>query len=378
LPLTPRKILLLFGTRPEAIKMAPVQRALKERPREFRVRTVVTAQHRRLLDDVLTFFKIRPDHDLNLMRPGQAPLDVLARALRALGPLFERERPHLVLVHGDTTTALAGALAAFHRQVPLGHVEAGLRSRDMANPFPEEANRRLVDALATLHFAPTARARRNLLQEGTPPEGIFVTGNTGIDALKWGISQIVPRLSNGILVLVTAHRRENFGAPFQSLCAGLADAARARPDVEFVYPVHPNPEIKKPVETHLRPLPNVRLLPPVAYPDLLGYLARARLVVTDSGGLQEEAPSLGIPVLVLRRVTERPEAVRAGTVRVIGTDRAHVRHEVLRLLSDNRLHARMARAVNPYGDGRAAGRTVRALRHYFSPGLPRPPSFLPA
>jgi UDP-N-acetylglucosamine 2-epimerase (non-hydrolysing) len=377
-------VLCVFGTRPEAIKMAPVVLALRARPRDFDARVAVTAQHRGLLDRVTRFFRLPVRYDLDIMRDGQSLTDVTTRALVRLEPVLHRWRPDLVLVHGDTTTALAAALAAYYQKVPVGHVEAGLRSGDRYNPFPEEVNRRLADAVCALHFAPTAESRRNLLAEGVSPRGIFVTGNTGIDALRLAARRLSSRgrvaaspavrcLGRRPFILVTAHRRENFGRPLEDVCAALKDVARRRPDLDIVYPVHPNPNVTGTVRPRLGGLRNVRLLPPLDYPDLVYLLQRARLVVTDSGGLQEEAPSLGKPVLVLRRVTERPEAVRAGTVRVVGTDRAVVRRWILRLLRDRALYRRMANAVNPYGDGHAARRTVQAVAHFAGRGsTPRP------
>jgi UDP-N-acetylglucosamine 2-epimerase (non-hydrolysing) len=383
-----KKILCVFGTRPETVKMAPVVLALRARRREFLCRVAVTAQHRGMLDQALSQFGLRADHDLDIMREGQSLTGVTTRALEGLEPVFRRERPDMVLVHGDTTTTLAAALAAYYQKVPTGHVEAGLRSGDPLNPFPEENNRRLADALCALHFAPTPGARRNLLAEGIPPGGIFVTGNTGIDALflmgrklKEGAARppaALRRLAEKPFVFITAHRRENFGRPLEDICRGLARAARRRPEARFVYPVHPNPNVLKPVRRLLGGLRNVELLSPLGYADAVYLLERCRFVVTDSGGLQEEAPSLGKPVLVLRRVTERPEAVRAGAARLAGTGAAGVERWVLRLWDGGPVYRRMAAAVNPYGDGRAGERTVEALRRYFGFRPSRPAPFSPA
>ncbi|MBI4397454.1 MAG: UDP-N-acetylglucosamine 2-epimerase (non-hydrolyzing) [Elusimicrobia bacterium] len=379
-----KTVCCVFGTRPEAIKMAPVVLKLREHPREFRAHVVVTAQHRGMLDQVLALFRIRSHADLNIMRDGQTLTDVSVAALEKLEAVFKTRKPDLVLVHGDTTTTLFAALAAFYQKIPVGHVEAGLRSFDPRNPFPEEINRRLADAACALHFAPTASARRNLLKENIPPKGIFVTGNTGIDALRIGVKRLkagafplparaLRALAEDPFVLVTAHRRENFGRPLEEIYRALRRAAQARPGVHFVYPVHPNPNVLKPARALLSGQANIQLLPPLDYADLLFLLQKALFVVTDSGGLQEEAPSLGKPVLVLRRVTERPEAVRAGTARVVGTDSREVEKWILRLLQKGEAFRRMANAVNPYGDGRAAERTVEAIRYHFGlrPGRPK-------
>ncbi len=367
--------------------MAPVVLALRERPVEFRVRVAVTAQHRALLDGVLPLFGIRPDRDLNLMRSGQSLTDVSVGVLAGLEPVLRAERPDLVLVHGDTTTSLTAALAAFYQQIPVGHVEAGLRSGDMENPFPEELNRRLTDGIAALHFAPTAAARRNLRAEGVPPGGIFVTGNTGIDALvlmreriRRRPPQLPPAAARAMdhpFILLTAHRRENFGRPLENIFLAIRDAVRARPEMRVVCPVHPNPEAAAPARRILGGNPRVALIKPLEYGALVFLMSRARFVVTDSGGIQEEAPGLGKPVLVLRKVTERPEAVRAGVVRLVGADRAKVAKAILQLLENRGLFDRMAKAVNPYGDGMAAGRTVEALRFYFGFSPRRPLPFAP-
>jgi UDP-N-acetylglucosamine 2-epimerase (non-hydrolysing) len=366
-----KKILLVFGTRPEAIKMAPVALALARRPGRYDVRLVVTAQHRGLLDQALRFFGLRAHRDLDLMRPGQSLTDVTTRVLTGLEPVFRKERPDLVLVHGDTTTTLGAALAAHYQQIPVGHVEAGLRSGDPLNPFPEETNRRLTDALARWHFAPTPLARRNLRREGIDPRRVFVTGNTGIDALRWGLRRLgatVPKLPAAVarragapFVLVTAHRRENFGAPLENILLAIRDVARARPSLGFVYPVHPNPCVTEPARRLLGREPNIVLTAPLDYAPLIYLMRRCLFVLTDSGGLQEEAPSLGKPVLVLRMVTERPEGIKAGTALLAGVRRAGVRNAVERLLDDRRLYQKMARAVNPYGDGRASRRIIEVL-----------------
>ncbi|HRY29213.1 MAG TPA: UDP-N-acetylglucosamine 2-epimerase (non-hydrolyzing) [Elusimicrobiota bacterium] len=380
-----KKILCVFGTRPEAIKMAPVVLALRARRRAFKTLVAVTAQHREMLDQVLSLFRISADFDLDIMREGQTLTDVSVLGLRRLEPVLQKAKPDMVLVHGDTTTTLIATLAAYYQKIPVGHVEAGLRSFDALNPYPEEINRRLADAVCALHFAPTAAARENLLRENVSPKGIFVTGNTGLDALRLALANIragrfrsprgrFRRFEREKFVLVTAHRRENFGKPLADFCRAVADVARRRPEVHFVYPVHPNPHVLGPVRKFLSGPRNVHLLPPLDYPEFVLFLQAAHLVLTDSGGLQEEAPSLGKPVLVLRKVTERPEAVQAGTVKIIGTDTAVVRRWVLRLLEDRAVYRRMANAVNPYGDGRAAGRIIEAISYYFqlSRTPPRP------
>lgn len=378
------KVLLVFGTRPEAIKLAPLVKALQAAPERFETRVCVTAQHRQMLDQTLRLFEITPDIDLDLMRPDQGLEEFTARSLTALAPVMAEAAPDVVVVQGDTTTALTGALAAFYRQIPVGHVEAGLRTHDPYSPFPEEINRQLVSRIAGLHFAPTDRNRANLLAEGIGEAGITVTGNTVIDALFWMRDRLRrgPALGEAIaaeiaaqagvdlsgrpFILVTGHRRENFGAGFQGICRGLAAIAARFPDLELVYPVHLNPNVRRPVAEILGGLPNLRLIEPQDYERFVWLLDRCRLVMTDSGGIQEEAPSLGKPVLVMRDTTERPEAVEAGTVRLIGTEAERLLAEASRLLDDKAAYAAMARAHNPYGDGRACARILAALES----GLP--------
>ena len=357
------RVLFVFGTRPEAIKLAPVIARLREQPAQFATRVAVTAQHRDLLDQVLDAFGIRPDHDLNLMRPGQSLFESSARILAALEPVLAEERPDWVLVQGDTTTAFCGALAAFYAGVRVGHVEAGLRTGDPRQPFPEEMNRVLITRLAAMHYAPTAEAAGNLAREGIPAESMLVTGNTGIDAVLEVRDRLaagslhagpLPRLDpSRKLILVTAHRRESFGAGFENICAALARLA-ARADVEIVYPVHPNPNVREPVRRVLGGLSNVHLIDPVEYVSFVELMRRAHILLTDSGGIQEEAPSLGKPVLVMREKTERPEAVAAGTARLVGTHADRIVAECVELLDDAEGYARRARIHNPYGDGRAA------------------------
>ncbi len=359
----PPHILSVFGTRPEAIKMLPVARAL--RAAGFRHSLCTTGQHRDMLAQVFAAFAEAPDHDLALMRPGQAPVALLSAILAALPPLLDTLRPDLVLVHGDTTTALGAALAAFHAGIPVGHVEAGLRSHDLARPFPEEANRVAVDALAALRFAPTAEAAANLAREYGPGR-VVITGNTAIDALL-GVAAGLPEPPPTPLprILVTAHRRESFGQGFARIAEGLRRIA-ARGDVELLYPVHPNPAVRAAVEQGLAGRPGIALAPPLNYPEMIQAMRACRFVITDSGGLQEEAPALGKPVLVLRDVTERPEAVATGVVRVIGTDPARIAAEAALLLDEPGEYAARARPVFPYGDGGASARIVAAIREFFA------------
>ncbi len=353
--------------------MAPVVKEL-ERHRE-RITSVVcaTAQHREMLDQVLRFFDIEPQYDLGVMGPGQTPSQVAAAVLARLEPILTQERPDWVLVQGDTTTALSAALGAFYAEARVGHVEAGLRTFDKARPFPEEANRVVTDALADLCFAPTSRARENLLREGVTDSAIRVTGNTGIDALLHVASrsdvaeqaQVARLPRDRRLILVTAHRRESFGAPLRSLCEALRELAqRFAGDVHLVYPVHPNENVATPVREALGGIPNLTLIEPLEYGSLVHLMQRCVLVLTDSGGIQEEAPTLGVPVLVLRDASERPEGMEAGVARLVGTDRGAIVSETSRLLEDGEAHAQMARAVSPYGDGRAAERIVAALLDY--------------
>jgi len=366
------KVLAVFGTRPEVIKLAPVIRELRKYPDRVMCKVCVTAQHRQMLDQMLQVFQIQPDYDLNIMQDNQSPSYVAARVLMGLEGVIQREKPDWVLVQGDTTTVAAAALAAYYAGVKVAHVEAGLRTGDKWRPFPEEINRRVVGAIADLHFAPTALARANLLREGVAPEAVVVTGNPVIDALRWIAAQppspaAVELLARaGVpggrrLVLVTAHRRESFGAGILALCQALAELAEGFPELMILYPVHPNPNVHQPVYQILGRIPNIMLTEPLDYATLVHIMAQAVLVLTDSGGIQEEAPSLGKPVLVLREVTERPEAIQAGTARLVGTDPQRIVSETVRLLTDPAEYNRMARAVNPYGDGRAAERIVSAL-----------------
>jgi UDP-N-acetylglucosamine 2-epimerase (non-hydrolysing) len=362
------KVLFVFGTRPEAIKLAPVIRCLRNDPR-FEARVVVTAQHRAILDQVLHgVFSIDPDYDLNVMRPGQTLAESASRILAALEPVLDRERPHCVIVQGDTTTTFCGALAAFYQSIPVAHVEAGLRTGDPRQPFPEEMNRVLTSRLAALHFAATERAGGNLRREGVDQENIFVTGNTGIDAVL-SVRDTLPEFETGAkkMILVTAHRRESFGPGFVSICRALRRLAQ-RTDVEIVYPVHPNPNVHDAVHAHLRNIQNIRLMEPVEYVAFVDLMRRAYILLTDSGGVQEEGPSLGKPVLVMREKTERPEAVEAGTAHLVGTDEEKIVAETSRLLDDPEEYARRARIHNPYGDGHASARIRDVLINRFSQG----------
>ncbi len=370
------KTLFIFGTRPEAIKLAPVLRELRSRPERFEARVCVTAQHRHLLDQVLEVFEVAPDHDLDLMLPGQTLFGSTSRILAALEGVLAAEAPHFILVQGDTTTTFCGALAGFYAGVPVGHVEAGLRTGDLRQPFPEEANRVLTTRLASLHFAATEGAAQNLRREGIEAGCIEVTGNPGIDAVLFvrdGLEsgRLTPDAWPWLdpakkLIVVTAHRRESFGQGFERICAALARLA-ARPGVQIVYPVHPNPSVQAPVTRLLSALPNVTLIEPLSYVPFVDLMRRAHLLLTDSGGVQEEGPSLGKPVLVMREKTERPEAVEAGTVRLVGTDPERIFGAAALLLDDPGEYERMARVHNPYGDGRASGR-IRSLIETFLTG----------
>ncbi|MGF1446556.1 MAG: non-hydrolyzing UDP-N-acetylglucosamine 2-epimerase [Pikeienuella sp.] len=367
------KVLTVFGTRPEAIKLAPVIKALEADP-EITARVCLTGQHREMLAPILRAFAIHADHDLALMRPGQSLNALVARAIAALDPVLEAEMPDRVLVHGDTSTALAAALAAFHRRIPVGHVEAGLRTGDLARPWPEEMNRRAIDAMADHLYAPTPAARAHLMAEALGARDLRVTGNTVIDALALaqqrlaqGGRGLIPERLRDIadsaehLVLVTGHRRESFGRGFEGICDALGRLAE-RPDVAIIYPVHLNPQVRGPVQRRLSGHPRLHLIEPLDYLPFVWLLGRADLVLTDSGGVQEEAPALGTPVLVMRSVTERPEAVAAGTAALVGTDPDRITAAAARLLDDGAERARISRIANPYGDGRAAARILAALK----------------
>ncbi len=372
--------MLVFGTRPEAIKMAPLYHALKALPDEFDTLLCVTAQHRQMLDQVLKVFEITPDIDLNLMKPGQDLFDVTVSVLTGMRDVLRLHKPDALLVHGDTSTTLAAAMAGFYLSVPVGHVEAGLRTYDLQAPFPEEFNRQVASKLAKWHFAPTAFSRQNLVDERVPAAAISVTGNTVIDALFWVLGKIDTDAQRRIaldaflnaqlnfdwqhqrFVLITGHRRENFGDGFLQICHALKELAARYPAVQFVYPVHLNPNVQQPVNAILANLPNVHLIAPLDYEPFVYLLKHSHTVLTDSGGIQEEAPSLGKPVLVMRDVTERPEAVAAGTVCLVGADRARIVAKVADLLDNEASYAVMSKAHNPYGDGKACARIISILR----------------
>lgn len=368
------KIMTVFGTRPEAIKMCPLVLEMRKHPDEIEPLVAVTAQHREMLDQVLHLFGITPDYDLNIMSAGQTLYDVTEKALRGLQKVLEEAKPDLVLVHGDTTTTFAGALAAFYAQIPVGHVEAGLRTGNKYSPFPEEMNRKLTGALADYHFAPTATSKANLLRENVPEAKIVVTGNTVIDALKTTVKKdyrfdddaLHEVLDSGKrLILMTTHRRENLGEPMRHVYKALCEVLRTHPGVEAIFPVHKNPKVRQIVNEELGHLPQVHLIEPLDYEPFANLMARVDIVLTDSGGIQEEAPALGKPVLVLRDTTERPEAVSAGTVKLIGTAYEDVLRETNLLLDDAAHYRAMAEAVNPYGDGEACARIVnRILREF--------------
>jgi UDP-N-acetylglucosamine 2-epimerase (non-hydrolysing) len=372
-----RKIMLVFGTRPEAIKMAPVVRALSE-AKQWEIKVCVTAQHRQMLDQVLDLFNIKPDFDLNLMKPGQDLTDITSNVLIGMRDVFNQWKPDLVFVHGDTTTAMAASLAAFYAKIPVAHVEAGLRTNNIYSPWPEEMNRRMVGRVASLHFAPTETARANLLAEGCADESIYVTGNTVIDALLNVVEKINTNTTisqqlrerfvflqeDKRLILVTGHRRENFGQGFEDICKALRKIAE-RDDVEIVYPVHLNPNVQEPVRRILGGCPRIHLIEPLDYLPFVYLMNRAHILLTDSGGIQEEAPSLGKPVLVMRDTTERPEAVAAGTVKLVGTDAVRIVSETMRLLDDQQEYQRMFHTHNPYGDGLASSRICKVIQGLF-------------
>lgn len=382
-----KTVMLVFGTRPEAIKMAPLVKAFQAASNSFRTLVCVTGQHREMLDQVLHIFDIRPDYDLNIMKQGQDLYDVTSRVLLGLREVLKEARPDVVLVHGDTTTSTAAALAAFYAQIPVGHVEAGLRTHNIYSPWPEEMNRQLTGRMATWHFAPTPLSRQNLLAENVAEAQITVTGNTVIDALYWVVDKIkhdatlaqqldaelqragydVERLSGGRkLVLITGHRRENFGDGFIHMCTAIKDLTQRYPQVDFVYPMHLNPNVRKPIHEvfgqDLSGLGNMFFIEPLEYLSFVHLMEKSHIVLTDSGGIQEEAPGLGKPVLVMRDTTERPEALTAGTVKLVGTDYDKIVSAVSTLLDDEAAYAAMSHAVNPYGDGKACGRIVDTLR----------------
>lgn len=374
-----KKILLVFGTRPEAIKMAPLVKAFQKDTEHFETRVCVTAQHRQMLDQVLEVFGITPEYDLNIMAPNQDLYDITAKVLMGLREVLKDFRPDTVLVHGDTTTSMAASLAAFYMQIPVGHVEAGLRTYNMLSPWPEEMNRQVTDRICTYYFAPTERSKKNLLQENIDEKKIFITGNTVIDALLMAVDIIssTPGMEEKIVkelqekgytvgsreyILVTGHRRENFGEGFLHICKAIKELAALHPDMDIVYPVHLNPNVQKPVYELLSGVDNVYLISPLDYLPFIYAMQHSTLLLTDSGGVQEEAPSLGKPVLVMRDTTERPEAVEAGTVKLVGTDAEAIVSNVTALLQDKEMYKRMSETHNPYGDGQACERIMAALR----------------
>jgi UDP-N-acetylglucosamine 2-epimerase (non-hydrolysing) len=378
------KLMVVMGTRPEAIKLAPVVQRLQRDPSSLSTVVVATAQHRDMLDQVLRFFEVTTDYDLDLMRPSQTLEDVTVRSLREVGRCLDREEPSLVVVQGDTTTTMAAGLSAYYRRIPVAHVEAGLRTHDLSNPYPEELNRRVVSLVGALHLAPTSLAAQNLVQEGVEPGSVLVTGNPVIDALyqvRDAVRKDPGRYAEGLdrlrgeVVLVTAHRRESFGDPLTGICRGVLELVGRHADVEVVYPVHPNPNVREAVHRLLSGHPRIHLLPPVEYGTLVWLLDRCRLVLTDSGGIQEEAPALGKPFLVLRQKTERPEAVQAGAGFLVGTDPDLIAQEALRLLGDQDLYRAMASVGSPYGDGRAAERIDKGLRWFLGLRDVRPDEF---
>ncbi len=379
------KVLTVFGTRPEAIKMAPVVNALARYPDAFDSVVCVTAQHRDMLDQVLSLFQIKPSYDLNLMKPNQDLFQITSNVLLGMKDVLEAERPDIVLVHGDTTTTMATTLAAFYLRIPVGHVEAGLRTWDRNYPFPEEINRVVTDSIATLYFAPTEGSRQNLLKTGAPDDHIFLTGNTVIDALFYtlnrdgqstglsGSSSLPVKLDDSKrLILVTVHRRENFGEPLRNICRALATIVENHPDVEIVIPVHPNPNVRAVVHEILGELPRIQLIAPLDYEPFCHLMGKAHLILTDSGGIQEEAPSLSKPVLVLRDETERPEAVAMGTVKLVGPNYDRIVKETSLLLESAAAYREMSQAANPYGDGQASERIIQALKEFHRTLNPSP------
>ena len=381
-----KKVMLVFGTRPEAIKMAPLVKEFQKQPKRVETVVCVTGQHREMLDQVLKIFDIKPDYDLNIMKQGQDLYDVTARVLTGMRDVLKEVKPDVVLVHGDTTTSTAAALAAFYQQIPVGHVEAGLRTHNIYSPWPEEMNRLLTGRLATYHFSPTPLSRNNLIKESVDDRNIIITGNTVIDALYWVVDKIknnkeldneledilskagydVNRLNNGKkLVLITGHRRENFGDGFINMCTAIKDLTVKYPDLDFVYPMHLNPNVRKPIHEvfgeNLSGLKNMFFIEPLEYLSFVYLMEKSSILLTDSGGIQEEAPGLGKPVLVMRDTTERPEALDAGTVKLVGTDYNKIVNEVSSLIDDKAAYEKMSKAVNPYGDGLACGRIVNAL-----------------
>lgn len=369
-----KKIAVIFGTRPDTIKMAPIIKELEQQTEHFQLITIATAQHRQMLDQVLDVFKIKPDYDLNIMKPSQTLATITKNTVEELDIIFEKEKPDLVLVQGDTTTTFVGSLAAFYRQIPVGHVEAGLRTNDKNNPFPEEINRRLTSTITDLHFAPTQTAKEALLAENVNPENIFITGNTVIDALSYSVnsdyifsSDILNHIidQDKKIILVTMHRRENLGEPMKSACNAIKNLALIYKDYNIIFPVHLNPKVQDVAQSILGNIPNIFLIKPLDYLDFVNLMSKSYLILTDSGGVQEEGPHFGIPILVLRKVTERPEAVEYGTVKLVGLDEHTIFTTADNLLNNEDEYIKMATAVNPYGDGLSAKRTIQTIKNYF-------------
>ncbi|MCP2518970.1 UDP-N-acetylglucosamine 2-epimerase (non-hydrolyzing) [Candidatus Aminicenantes bacterium AC-335-K20] len=377
------KVIVIFGTRPEAIKLAPIILKLKTISNELSTIVCVTAQHREMLDQVLNIFEIEPDYDLNIMKDNQSLFDITVEGLRKLERVLKKEKPNIILVQGDTTTTFLASLAGYYLKIKIGHVEAGLRTKDKFNPFPEEMNRRLTDCLADLYFAPTKRAKENLLKEGVDENKIFITGNTVIDALlmvveKQKNKEIQKMLEqkfcsnyrisfdNRKIILVTGHRRESFGKELENICLGLKKIAKNNYDIQIIYPVHLNPNVQKPVRKILSNIDNIHLIEPLDYFSFVWLMNKSYLILTDSGGIQEEAPSLGKPILVMRNKTERPEGIEAGTAKLVGTDSEKIYSETMRLLENKTLYEKMAKAINPYGDGKASDRITNILRNYLA------------
>jgi len=369
-----KKIAVIFGTRPDTIKMAPIIKELEHLTEHLQLITIATAQHRQMLDQVLDVFKIKPDYDLNIMKPSQTLATITKNTIEELDIIFEKEKPDLVLVQGDTTTTFVGSLAAFYRQIPVGHIEAGLRTNDKSNPFPEEINRRLTSTITDLHFAPTQTAKEALLVENVNPKNIFVTGNTVIDALSYSVKNDYIFSSDSLnqifdqdkkIILVTMHRRENIGEPMKSACYAIKNLALSYKDYNIIFPVHLNPKVQDVAQSILGNISNVFLINPLDYLDFVNLMSKSYLILTDSGGVQEEGPHFGIPILVLREVTERPEAVEYGTVKLVGLDEHTIFTTADNLLSNDEEYMKMAAAINPYGDGLSAKRTIQIIKNYF-------------
>jgi len=372
-----KKILIVFGTRPEAIKMAPLVKEFKKFNNSFETKVCITAQHREMLDQVLSFFEIKPDYDLNIMKPNQDLFSLTSDIISKIKPILDNFNPDFTFIHGDTTTAMSVSLAAFYNQSKVCHVEAGLRTFNMKSPFPEEMNRSVISVVSSIHFAPTLRSKENLLKENKKEENIIITGNTVIDSLLYSVDRVNSNFddpeiemlketiySNKKIILVTGHRRENHGKGFLNICKALKQIAKDNEDYEILYPVHLNPNVQKPVYQYLSDVSNIKLLSPLSYPAFVWLMERSKLIITDSGGIQEEAPSLGKPVLVTREITERPEALNAGTVILVGTNPDKITNEVFKLINDEKHYKSMSNRTNPYGDGTASNKIVNYLLNY--------------